>query len=144
MPADIVFQSLAKVQYQTARTRVFFLFIDPLLGDYYLEGQIIIQFVAKLARICHSCSHPLALATRQNLKKSHHLRDQKIARVAVALGNWRLNKRNSLPRVTKSYQEFAPKTRGVSKVMSKACPCSDKAVCFGFWVHTDFEISFLQ
>ena len=42
------------------------------------------QFVAKLARICHSCSHPLALATRQNLKKSHHLRDQKIARVAAA------------------------------------------------------------
>ena len=43
------------------------------------------QFVAKLARICHSCSHPLALATRQNLKKSHHLREQKIARVAAAL-----------------------------------------------------------
>ena len=43
------------------------------------------QFVAKLARICHSCSHPLVLATRQNLKKSHHLRDQKIARVAAAL-----------------------------------------------------------
>ena len=37
VPADIVFQSLAKVQYQTARTeRVFF--TDPLLGDYYLEG----------------------------------------------------------------------------------------------------------
>ena len=43
------------------------------------------QFVAKLARICHSCSHPFALATRQNLKKSHHLREQKIARVAAAL-----------------------------------------------------------
>ena len=43
------------------------------------------QFVAKLARICHSCSHPLELATRQNLKKSHHLREQKIARVAAAL-----------------------------------------------------------
>ena len=43
------------------------------------------QFVAKLARICHSCSHPLALATRQNLKKLHHLREQKIARVAAAL-----------------------------------------------------------
>ena len=43
------------------------------------------QFVAKLARICHSCSHPLALATRQNLKKSHHLRQQKIAGIAAAL-----------------------------------------------------------
>ena len=43
------------------------------------------QFVAKLARICHSCSHPLALATGQNLKKPHHLREQKIARVAAAL-----------------------------------------------------------
>ena len=43
------------------------------------------QFVSKLARICHSCSHPLALATRQNLKKSHHLREQKNALVAVAL-----------------------------------------------------------
>ena len=51
------------------------------------------QFVAKLTRICHLCSHPLALATRQNLKKSHHLREQKITRVAAALnfnvfGNW--------------------------------------------------------
>ena len=27
MPADIVFQSLAKVQYQTARTKVFFFFL---------------------------------------------------------------------------------------------------------------------
>ena len=37
VPADIVFQSLAKVQYQTARTeRVFS--TDPLLGDYYLGG----------------------------------------------------------------------------------------------------------
>ena len=37
VPADIVFQSLAKVQCQKARTgRVFF--TDPLLGDYCLEG----------------------------------------------------------------------------------------------------------
>ena len=41
----------------------------------------------KLARICHLCSHPLALATRQNLKKLHYLREQKIARVATALGS---------------------------------------------------------
>ena len=45
------------------------------------------QFVAKLTRICHSCSHPLALGTRRILKKSHHLRKQKIARVAAALTN---------------------------------------------------------
>ena len=36
------------------------------------------QFVAKLARICRSCSHPLALVTGQNLKKLHNLREQKI------------------------------------------------------------------
>ena len=51
------------------------------------------QFVAKLARICHSCGHPLALATRQKLKKSHHLREQKIARVAAAL-HYKNDKKN--------------------------------------------------
>ena len=38
VPADIVFQSHAKVQYQTARTERVSFFTDPLLGDYYLEG----------------------------------------------------------------------------------------------------------
>ena len=33
----------------------------------------------------YTCDFHLALATRQNLKKSHHLREQKIARVAAAL-----------------------------------------------------------
>ena len=32
----------------------------------------------------YTCDFHLALATRQNLKKLHHLREQKIARVAVA------------------------------------------------------------
>ena len=47
------------------------------------------QFVAKLARICYSCSHPLALGTRRNFKKSHDLRKQKIARVAIPMGDFR-------------------------------------------------------
>ena len=34
-----------------------------------------------------TCDFHLALATRQNLKKSHHLCEQKIARVAAALGS---------------------------------------------------------
>ena len=34
---------------------------------------------------CHSCSHPLALAMQQNLKKSQHLCEQKVACVAAAL-----------------------------------------------------------
>ena len=37
-PADIVFQSLAKVQYQTTRTEIFFFLTDPLLSDHYLEA----------------------------------------------------------------------------------------------------------
>ena len=37
VPADIVFQSLAKVQYQRARTERVSFFTDPLLGDNYLE-----------------------------------------------------------------------------------------------------------
>ena len=32
----------------------------------------------------YTCDFHLALATRQNLKKSHHLREQKFARVAAA------------------------------------------------------------
>ena len=34
----------------------------------------------------YTCDFHLALAMRQNLKKSHHLSEQKIARVAAALG----------------------------------------------------------
>ena len=36
VPADIVFQSLAKAKNQTAQTETFF-FTDPLLGDHFLE-----------------------------------------------------------------------------------------------------------
>ena len=35
----------------------------------------------------YTCDFHRALATRQNLKKSHHRREQKIARVAAALGD---------------------------------------------------------
>ena len=68
----------------------------------WLHGDFFCDFVAKISILAtfflrffhlsrrqfeggYTCDFHLALATRQNLKKSHHLREQKVARVAAAL-----------------------------------------------------------
>ena len=72
------------------------------LGWGWLHGQLSLRFCSEsfnsgdfFLRFFHlsrrqfkggyTCDFHLALATRQNLKKSHHQREQKIARVAAAL-----------------------------------------------------------
>ena len=50
------------------------------------------QFVAKLARICYSCSHPLALGTRRSFKKSHDVaqaKNRSRSRGFIPMGDFR-------------------------------------------------------
>ena len=64
------------------------------LYDFVAEISILATFFLRFFHLSrrkfeggYTCDFHLALATRQNLKKSHHLRERKIARVAAALSS---------------------------------------------------------